>query len=81
MGKRSGNVDDGENGAVLCVALDQMEPNLRLLQGVVAVLKGLSEAADAVEPIALEAIAHLAGETVQEVVDRWQEAREAMRQC
>lgn len=81
MGKRSDCVEDGENGAALSLALDQMEPQLRLLQGVVAVLKGLSETADAVEPIALEAIAHLAGETVQQVVDHWREARDALRQC
>lgn len=40
--------------------LDRMEPDLRLLEGTVSVLRSLSEATDAVEPVAIEAVTHLA---------------------
>jgi len=56
-----------------------MEPDLRLLEGTVSVLQGLSETSDAVAPVALEAIAHLAGETVERVTTRWREACDVLR--
>lgn len=59
--------------------LDHMEPDLRLLEGMVSVLRSLSETSDAVEPVALEAIAHLAGETVERVTSRWREACDLLR--
>lgn len=59
--------------------LDRMEPDLRLLEGTVSVLRSLSETSDAVEPVALEAIAHLVGETVERVTSRWREACDVLR--
>ena len=59
--------------------LDRMEPDLRLLAGAVSVLRSLSETSDAIEPVALEAIAHLAGETVERVTSRWRETCDVLR--
>lgn len=55
-------------------ALDDMEPNLRLLTGVASLLRSLSEAQDGIEPVALAAIAHLAGDAVERASTRWREA-------
>lgn len=71
---RSSVVDDSARDL-----LDQIEPDLRLLEGTVSVLRSLSEKSDAVEPVALEAIAHLAGETVERVTSRWREACDVLR--
>jgi hypothetical protein len=59
--------------------LDGMEPDLRLLEGTVSVLRSLAETSDALEPVALEAIAHLAGEGVERVTSLWREARDVLR--
>ena len=58
---------------------DRMEPDLRLLEGTVSVMRSLSETSDAIEPVALEAIAHLAGETVERVTSRWRETCDILR--
>lgn len=60
--------------------LDQMEPDLRLLEGTVSVLRVLSETSDSVEPVALEAIAHLAGESLERVTLQWHDACCALRE-
>ena len=60
--------------------LDRMEPDLRLLEGTVSVLRSLSETSDAVEPVALEAIAHLVGQTVERLKSRWREACDVLRE-
>ncbi len=54
--------------------LHRMEPQLRLLQGVVVVLRALSDTTDSIEPIALEALAHLAGEPVEQITACWRDA-------
>lgn len=59
--------------------IDRMEPDLRLLEGTVSVLRSLSETSDAVEPVALEAIAHLAGATVERVTSRWRQTCDVLR--
>jgi hypothetical protein len=59
--------------------LDHMEPDLRLLEGTVSILRSLSETSDAVEPVALETIAHLAGETVERLTLRWRAACNILR--
>lgn len=74
-GKRGSRVDD----VSIRDLLDRMEPDFRLLEGTVSVLRSLSETSDAVEPVALEAIAHLAGETVERVTSRWREACDVLR--
>ena len=68
-------VDDGGARDLL----DRIEPDLRLLEGTVSVLRSLSETSDAVEPVALEAIAHLAGETVERLASRLREACDVLR--
>jgi hypothetical protein len=55
-----------------------MELDLRLLEGTVSVLRALSEANDAVEPIAVEAVSHLAGDTVGRIASVWREARDVL---
>lgn len=57
-----------------------MEPELRLLEGTVAVLRALSSTDDAVDPVAIEAVAYLAGDTVDRVSALWREASEQTRQ-
>lgn len=59
--------------------LDGMEPDLRLLEGTVSVLRSLSETSDAMEPVAIEAVAYLAGETLERVVVSWREAYGVLR--
>lgn len=54
--------------------LDRMEPDLRLLEGTVVVLRSLAETSDSIEPIALEALGHLSGETLQRIIGCWREA-------
>lgn len=79
MGRQSGRCGLRREELVLHDLLDRMEPDLRLLEGTVSVLQGLSETSDAVEPVALEAIAHLAGETVERITARWHEACDVLR--
>lgn len=55
----------------------QMEPELRLLEGVVATLRALSETADHVDPIALALLAHTGGEALDELTAMWKGLREA----
>lgn len=57
--------------------LHRMEPQLRLLQGAVVVLRALSETTDSIEPIALEALAHLTGEPVEQITACWRDALDA----
>lgn len=59
--------------------LYRMEPQLRLLQGAVAVLRALSETSDSLEPVALGALANLAGEPVERIAAGWQEALDTAR--
>lgn len=54
--------------------LHRMEPQLRLLQGVVVVLRALSDTTDSIEPIALGALAHLTGEPVEQITACWRDA-------
>lgn len=59
--------------------LYRMEPHLRLLHGAVVVLQALSETTDSVEPVALAALAHLAGEPLEQIMAYWQESLDAAR--
>ncbi|KQZ96023.1 hypothetical protein ASD64_17805 [Mesorhizobium sp. Root157] len=79
MGKRSDKYHARREEEVLLDLLDRMEPDLRLLEGSVSVLRALSEASDAVEPVAMEAMAHLAGESLERVALRWREACGVLR--
>ena len=80
MGKRSDKDHSQLQKEGLLDLLGQMEPDLRLLEGTVSVLRALSEASDGAEPVALEAIAHLAGESLERVALRWREACNVLRQ-
>lgn len=79
MGERGRWSGDGGDEARFNDALDRMEPDLKLLEGIVSILKSLSETSDAVEPAALEALAHLAGGTVGRLAGSWREAADAAR--
>lgn len=52
MGRQSGRRGLQGEEPVLRDLLDRMESDLRLLEGTVSVLQGLSETSDAVEPVA-----------------------------
>ena len=65
--------------ATLRDAVDRMEPDLRLLKGTAMILQALSESADAVDPVAIEAIAHLAHQTTTRLECSWREARDGLR--
>jgi hypothetical protein len=80
MGKRSERDYARREKEGLLDLLDQMEPDLRLLEGTVSVLRALSETSDGVEPVALEAIAHLTGESLERVTLRWHDACCALRE-
>lgn len=79
MGRQLGRRNLQQEEPLLHDLLDRMESDLRLLEGTVSVLRGLSETSDAIEPVALEAIAHLAGEAVERVTARWREACGVLR--
>lgn len=79
MGRRSSFDGSGRDDARLSDLLDHMEPDVRLLEGTVSVLRTLSETTGAVEPVALEAIAHLAGEVVKRITARRREASDVFR--
>ena len=50
---------------------------MKLLEGVVSLLRSLSDTTDAVEPIAIETLAHMAGSPVDRLAAVWREAMEA----
>ena len=68
-----------EDAAHTLDPLMQMEPDLRLLQGLLALLRGLSETSDAIEPIALAALARLCEGPVERMDLCWREAVDGMR--
>ena len=71
--------DRRDQPARLQELLHHMEPQLRLLQGAVVVLRALSETADSIEPVALAAFAHLTGESVEQIAACWREAFDVAR--
>lgn len=77
----AGREEERRGGVTLRDALDCMEPDLRLLEGTVLVLRALSASDDAVEPIAIESVAYLAGETVSRIASRWREACDLLGEC
>lgn len=81
MGRKARRGASHRDQTILRDALDHMEPDLKLLEGTVSVLRTLSETSDAVEPIAMEAVAYLARETVGRVSSRWRQARNALDEC
>jgi len=59
--------------------LDDIEPNVHHLSGLVVALRVLGEARDSVEPIAIAALARCAGETVDEIERKWRSALDIVR--
>lgn len=51
-----------------------MEPELRMIEGLVAILHALSSTADQVEPIALAPLAYLGTEAVEKILSTWRQA-------
>ncbi|PBB89377.1 hypothetical protein CK215_27585 [Mesorhizobium sp. WSM3864] len=74
MAKRHGKISDESTIDALRQHLFDMEPELRMLEGVVAILQSLSATADQVEPIALAPLAHLSGEAVEKILSMWRQA-------
>jgi hypothetical protein len=60
-------------------AVDDMEPELRQLAGLVVTLRYLGEADDSIEPLAISAIARSAGNTLDQIDDAWRKATAALR--
>ncbi len=79
MARRSSSDRPIRDHARLGDLFDRMEPDLRLLNGTVSVLRCLSETSDAVEPVALQAVAHLAGEVLERIDAGWREATGVLR--
>ncbi len=69
-----------DRGDVVDLLLE-MEPELRLLEGVVATLRILSETADQVDPVALAMLACTGGEALDELTATWNGLRETARAC
>lgn len=66
-------------GAVLG-ALDEMEPDLRHLDGLITAFRILGEAGDSIEPVAVSSLARCAHETLEEIERNWRTAIGAMRE-
>lgn len=79
MGKGSSGTKLQMERRTVLDRLDRMEPELRLLEGSVSLLRSLSETADATEPVALEALARLAGDSVERVTKEWHDACDVLR--
>lgn len=60
-------------------AVDDMEPELRQLAGLVLTLRLLGETDDSIEPLAISAIARAAGSTLDQIDDAWRRAIAALR--
>lgn len=71
-----------EQSSARAAALDsllRMEPQLRLLEGSVALLMALGETAEAVEPIALATLAKVSDDALTELRSSWRECLEQLR--
>lgn len=55
-------------------ALDEMEPELRQLDGLLAVLVLLGETSDSVEPIALSSLGRAARDAFETISENWKKA-------
>ncbi len=74
---QSSNSNDAAKAAAK-VALHDVEPELRQLEGVLMVLTVLGEAQDSVEPIALAALARSGSEAFAEISKSWRTVFEAV---
>lgn len=74
MAGKGGKAEQDRNDVVDLML--QMEPELRLLAGVVAILRALSETADHVDSVALAMLAHTGGEALDELTATWKDLRQ-----
>lgn len=74
MAKKPKNPPDQKGADLFRQCLFDMEPELRMLEGVVAALHAVSLTAEAVEPMALMPLAHLSEETLQKILVIWRQA-------
>lgn len=79
MAKGQGSAGEMMTSAVLG-ALDQMEPDLRHLDGLITAFRILGEADDSIEPVAVSSLARCAQETLEEIERNWRTAIGAMRE-
>jgi hypothetical protein len=70
----------GEMSSAVLGALDQMEPDLRHLDGLIAALRIMGEANDSIEPVAVSSLARCAQDTLEEIERNWRTAIGAMRE-
>lgn len=61
-------------------ALDDMEPYLRHLEGLITAFRILGEADDSIEPVAVSSLARCARETLEEIEQNWRIAIGALRE-
>jgi len=61
-------------------ALDDMEPDLHHLEGLITVFQILGEAGDSIEPIAVSSLAYCAHETLQKLERNWRVAISGARE-
>lgn len=62
-------------------AVDNMEPELRQLQGLVITLRFLGEAEELIEPLAISALARAAGSTLDQIDAARRRAMAALRKA
>ncbi len=79
MAKRRVAVGGTMTGSALS-ALDDMEPELRHLAGLITALRILGEADDCIEPVAISSLARCGRETVEELERNWRMAIGALRE-
>lgn len=60
-------------------ALDEIEPELRQLDGLLTVLVLLGETSDSVEPIALSSLGRAARDAFDAIKDNWRKAMDEIR--
>jgi len=60
-------------------ALDEMEPELRHLDGLITALRILGEADDSIDPIAVSSLARCACESLEQMEQNWSAAIGALR--
>jgi len=79
MAKGQAATEEVPVGSVLG-ALDDMEPHLRHLDGLVTAFRILGEADDSIEPVAVSSLARCVRETLEEIQRNWRTAIGALRE-
>ncbi len=77
MPKKRTEIHTGKLADALRQHLFDIEPELIVLEGVVAILHSLSTAADHIAPVALAPLAHLSAESLEKIFEAWRECMAA----